>query len=374
MKPFDFRGKNNPDITHWAGYLEYLSHRRGQFPMIAIGDLQSLTPTERLAYDSARLDFLSDNIVVRNETVLNIADVLATVMELNRGKPKGGYGVFVSAPSGRGKTTALHAVVQDVLLSYIKSDPHCITDNHCCPVAYICIPDSGTPKSIYMEIADYLGIEYKPRDSDPVMRKLVLAGIANSGVEVFVIDEIQNLENGGAYAKRAADAVRRLADDTATTYILAGINLEITSFMTEARGLQIANRVLHAEVAEYGKQSDNWRGRWKGLVTAMADALPLYATGREELRPLAEELHHMCHGSVQALNLILTQTARDLIELPDPTQETVTLERLKGTRVNLATERHVDAELERTRAKATRAAKAVRAGKPPPSAPPNAGA
>lgn len=356
MERFEFRDGRSPDITHWAGYLEFLLQRRAKFRLVPIKELLAMTSSERMAYDLARLDFLSDKVTIENETVVNISSTLATVMHLNHAVPKGGYGVFVSAPSGRGKTTAVHFVLGEVLDAYRDHVPNSDSKARSCPVAYICVPDSGTPKSIYMEIANYLGIVYKPRDSDPIMRTLVLAGIANSGIQVFAIDEIQNLENGGPYARRAADAVRRLADDTTATFLLAGINLERTSLTRGTRGMQIANRFIRAEVAEYDKGSKDWKPRWAGLVKAMADALPLYTTRPGALRALAGPLHDLTGGSVQALNLLLTQAARKLIELQDHNREVITLERLQGARVNLATEQHLMAELEKTAAKAKRTA------------------
>lgn len=352
MDRFDFRGNQGLDITHWSGYLKFLLQRGENFRLVPAAELLHMTPPERSAYDLARLDFLSDKVTVENETVVNISKTLATVMHLNHGKPKGGYGVFVSAPSGRGKTTAVHCVLGEVLAAYRDMDPSSIYDVRSCPVAYICVPDSGTPKSIYMEIADYLGVPYKPRDSDPIMRTLVLAGIARAGIEVFAIDEVQNLENGGSFSRRAADAIRRLADDTTATFLLAGINLEVTNLTRGTRGMQIANRFIRADVAEYTKESQDWMSRWAGLVTAMADALPLYATRPETLKALAGPLHGMTGGSVQALNLMLTQAARELIELEDPHGETITLERLRTARVNLATEDRIRAELGATTAKA----------------------
>ncbi|MET3206232.1 UNVERIFIED_ORG: hypothetical protein ABIB21_003051 [Arthrobacter sp. UYEF13] len=354
MDQFDFRGGQGLDITHWSGYLEFLLQRREKFRLVPISALLTMTRSERTAYDLARLDFLSDKVTVENETVLNISKTLATVMHLNHGKPKGGYGVFVSAPSGRGKTTAVHVVLGEVLAAFRDKNPGSIYNTRSCPVAYICVPDSGTPKSIYMEIADYLGVAYKPRDSDPIMRTLVLAGIARSGIEVFAIDEVQNLENGGSYSRRAADAIRRLADDTTATFLLVGINLEVTNLTRGTRGMQIANRFIRAEVAEYTPESQDWMPRWAGLVGAMADALPLYATRPDTLRALAGQLHGITGGSVQALNLMLTQAARELIELQDPHGEVITLERLRAARVNLATEEHIGKELARTTATADR--------------------
>jgi hypothetical protein len=369
---FEFRDPNGPDIANWAGYIKFLQGRGVAFDLVPVAELLSMTPSARQEYDSARLEFLSDNIVVENETVLNITETLETVMRLNHGKPTGGYGVFASAAAGRGKTTALHSVLREVLTAYLAYDPTCIAENRCCPVAYICVPDSGTPKSVYMEIAGYLGVECKPRDSDPVMRKIVLAGIANSGIQVFVIDEVQNLENGGPFAKRAADAVRRLVDDTKATFILAGINVEKTSIMSRTRGLQTANRFIRAEVADYGKRSVNWKGRWKGLVGAMADALPLYGDTRQEMEGIAGPLYEACGGSVQALNLMATQASRQLIGLGDHTQETITLERLQGTLVNLATEQHIRTKLERARKRSAASAKAARPTKSSPAAKPEA--
>ncbi len=365
MARFAFRDGNCPDIQLWSGYLEFLLRRGAKFHLIEVEQLRSMTPSERTAYDAARLEYLADKVVVENETVLSISETLSKVMRLNQGKPNGGYGVFVSAPSGRGKTTALHFVLQDVFTEYLKRDPGCITENRCCPVAYICIPDSGTPKSIYMEIADYLGVQYKPRDSDPIMRKLVLAGISNSGIQVFVIDEVQNLENGGPFAKRAADAVRRLAEDTRATYILAGINLELTTLVEGTRGLQIANRFIRADVAEHGTRSEDWMSRWAGLAGAMANALPLYATTPEVLQRLAGPLHDLTKGSVQALNLLLTQTARELIELRDDQLEVITLDRLKGVKLNLATEKRVKAQLERTAEQQKKRARSTSGRRPP---------
>jgi hypothetical protein len=97
----------------------------------------------------------------------------------------------------------------------------------------------------------------------------------------------------------------------------------------------------------------------------MADALPLYATSPKLLQRLAGPLHDLTKGSVQALNLLLTQTASELIELRDDSLEVITLERLKGVKLNLATEKRVKAQLERTTERQKKRARSTSARRAP---------
>jgi hypothetical protein len=125
--------------------------------------------------------------------------------------------------------------------------------------------------------------------------------------------------------------------------------LEKTGIMQGERARQITGRYTRAVVARYDETTPAWKQRWKGLVGAMGEALPLYATGRRDLEGIYLELHHRTNGSVQELNNIVTQAADKLIRKRDPAHESITEALLDQSRINLATEIHQRAAFETTR-------------------------
>lgn len=62
---------------------------------------------EREAYDQARLDYLSDPIVVNTPTIQEIIKTVRRVLVLNRRQISARRGLIVTGGGGTGKTTAI---------------------------------------------------------------------------------------------------------------------------------------------------------------------------------------------------------------------------------------------------------------------------
>jgi hypothetical protein len=327
------------DLSHHRGYLTWAESQRAAVRMPPVDIVTAMTPMERHEYDDARQIYLSRGITVATRTVHDLDATVVEQMNTNFAKRGGGHGVFLSAPSGAGKTTSLHRVLGSVLADLKQDDPELIERGEV-PVGYVCIPALGTPRSVYQVLADYLGIDYTGGVTEGELSTMVRNGINLTRMELLTIDEVQNLDNA-ANAGSVADALRRLGDDVDATIILAGIDLEHTSITTGRRGAQIANRFRRAPVYNYADNAqDEWKKNWLSLVGGMASALPLHASDPRDIVKLSALLFDITQGSVGMLNSALTQVARRKISDGALDKELVTAEDLDRIALTLQAERH----------------------------------
>lgn len=333
------RLRTGGDLSHYRGYLTWAQSQREAVRMPSKATVTAMTPLQRHEYDEARQVYLSRGITVATRTVHDLDATVVEQMDTNFAKRGGGHGIFLSAPSGAGKTTSLHRVLGAVLSDLQQDDPELLERGEV-PVGYVCIPALGTPRSVYQVLADYLGIDYTVGVTEAELSTMVRNGINLTRMELLAIDEVQNLDNA-ANAGSVADALRRLGDDVDATIILAGIDLEHTSITTGRRGAQIANRFRRAAVYDYADDTQgDWKKHWLSLVGGMAAALPLHASDPREIVKLSAQLFDITHGSVGMLNSALTQVARRKISGGALDKEFVTAEDLDRIGLTLQAERH----------------------------------
>lgn len=341
MVKYRKRLRNGGDLSHYLGYLSWAQAQREAVRMPSNDAVAAMTLLQRRDYDEARQVYLSRGMTVATRTVHDLDTTVVEQMDANFAKRGGGHGVFLSAPSGAGKTTSLHRVLSAVLADLQEDDPELLHRGEV-PIGYVCIPALGTPRSIYQVLADYLGIDYTLGVTEAELSTMVRNGINLSRMELLAIDEVQNLDNA-ANAGSVADALRRLGDDVDATIILAGIDLERTSITTGHRGAQIANRYRRAAVYNYADHTQqDWKRCWLNLVGGMAAALPLHASDPKEIVKLSGLLFDVTGGSVGMLNSALTQIARRKISQGALDQELVTAEDLEQIALTLQAERHQD--------------------------------
>ncbi|UTT68028.1 ATP-binding protein [Arthrobacter sp. DNA4] len=333
------RLRTGGDLSHYRGYLTWAQSQREAVRMPPNDTLAAMTHLQRREYDETRQIYLSRGMTVATRTVNDLDATVVEQMDTNFAKRGGGHGIFLSAPSGAGKTTSLHRVLGAVLADLKQDDPELLERGEV-PVGYVCIPALGTPRSVYQVLADYLGIDYTVGVTEAELSTMVRNGINLTRMELLAIDEVQNLDNA-ANAGSVADALRRLGDDVDATIILAGIDLEHTSITTGRRGAQIANRFRRAAVYDYADDTqEDWRKHWLSLVGGMAAALPLHASDPREIVKLSTLLFDITRGSVGMLNSALTQIARRKISEGDLDKEQVTAEDLDRIALTLQAERH----------------------------------
>lgn len=333
------RLRTGGDLSHYLGYLTWAQSQREVVRMPALDTVTAMTSPQRREYDESRQIYLSRGITVATRTVHDLDATVVEQMETNFAKRGGGHGIFLSAPSGAGKTTSLHRVLGAVLADLEEDDPELLLRGEV-PVGYVCIPALGTPRSVYQVLADYLGIDYTVGVTEAELSTMVRNGINLTRMELLVIDEVQNLDNA-VNAGSVADALRRLGDDVDATIILAGIDLEHTSITTGHRGAQIANRYRRAAVYDYANDAqEDWKKHWAKLVGGMAAALPLHASDPKEIVKLSALLFDLTQGSVGMLNSALTQVARRKISEGVLDKERVTADDLHRIALTLQAERH----------------------------------
>lgn len=265
MSRYRRRDRSGGNRSHYSGYLAWLQDHHEAFKPVSLDQVTAMGGQDRLDYDEQRHAYLSRGITVRSRTVKNLDHTVDQLMDQNQSRRGGGCGAFLSAPSGYGKTTAIHTVLSYVLREILRKEPTCLESGQI-PVAYIAIPASGTQKSIYQAIADYLGIPYTAGTYEPELATMVRNGINRSQIDLLAIDEVQNLDNAER-AESAADALRRLGDEVDATLILAGIDLEHSTITLGSRGAQIANRYTRAAVFDYSdKKITDYQSAWMALV------------------------------------------------------------------------------------------------------------
>ncbi len=340
MTKYRKRLRNGGNLSHYLGYLTWAQSQRENVRMPPTATVAAMSSLKRRDYNEARQAYLSRGITVATRTVHDLDATVMEQMDANFAKRGGGHGIFLSAPSGAGKTTALHLVLGAVLADLQENDPGLLQRGDV-PIGYVCIPALGTPRSIYQVLADYLGIDYTIGVTEAELSTMVRNGVNLARMELLAIDEVQNLDNA-ASAGPVADALRRLGDDVDATIILAGIDLEHTSITTGRRGAQIANRYRRAAVYDYTDNSQvDWKRHWLSLVGGMAAALPLHANDPKEVAKLSKLLFEITHGSVGMLNSVLTQVARRKISEGILENEYVEAADLENVTLTLQAERRL---------------------------------
>ena len=221
-------------------------------------------------------------------------------------------------------------------------------------------------------MADFLGIDYTSGANEFELAATVRNGINLARMEVLVIDEVQNLENGEGRGIAVADALRRLSDDIGTTVILAGIDLGATSILKGRRGQQISHRFDPVPVYNYAdREEPGWQREWPRLVERMVLALPLCSVNRAQAREIAGPVYLHTAGVISEVNDVLTKIARIKIRAGKPVDETITPSDLSLVRRTIAGEMQVRRTTPRTsespaskRAEGQPASGASRAGSP----------
>lgn len=320
MIEYPLRVRSGRDLKSHQGFIEELLDRGTGMPVVSIEEYRAMGPQERSSYNDTRRKIVTRGIMVRNDSYLNVREVLVRVMREHQYAAGGGHGVLVSADSYTGKTTVARILMLDLLKQRLRDDPGCVHRGEV-PVAYVNLPTTGTPLGLYRMLAEFYGLPIGKRETEATLEHMVQHAINRCRTELLVIDDVHNLKYGGPHSRKVSAAIRRLGDDIDCPILLTGIALESTNLLLDGEGAQIYERYRSAQMASYEKKSSV---SWRKLVMGLMDQLPLFGDNQPGRTRLAAELHDLAKGRIGNLNSILSRVTLDLIDADGPEEEVIT--------------------------------------------------
>ncbi len=271
------------------------------------------TRADRLAWDQARMDYLSGGIFLATSASKTGMQLLTRAFQENRARNSGHAGVMLSGNSTLGKTTTAKRLMRWVLSQYAAQVPDWEKFEHV-PVMYIETPPGSNAKALLKEFAEFFGLSVLARDSMADLRTKVVAAIRRARTQLIVIDELHNLSGRGAGLGEAVDLLKGLHNDVAATFLYCGIDVTNSTLMDGPRGQQLKSRFSVLPLTRYEWSNAEHRSEWKKLIRGFEASLQLTDHPMKTLDGEAEYLYQRTGGSIGSLGRLLTGVAIDLIQ------------------------------------------------------------
>ena len=274
-------------------------------------DLRSLTAVERAEYDDARLDYLSDPIVVNTPAIQEIIKTVRRLLVLNRRQISARRGLIITGGGGTGKTTAITQLGRAHELSVRLRNPE---GQHRIPVVYVTVPPAATPRMLAAEFARFLGLPVTKRDNITDVTNAVCAVLCDVGCDLVLVDELHNLNLATRAGAEVSDQLKYFSERISATFVYAGIDVERAGLFSGTRGRQIASRfaTLATKPFAYGTQAQ--RDNWRSLVLTFEQALPLHHHRPGALARHGEFLYRRTGGMLGSLSHVIRGAAIDAIQ------------------------------------------------------------
>ena len=306
--------------TRWDGLCQRMESRQYTFERIDLNDYLALGAEDRQAYDDARIDFISGGIVVGIPTIVNAIEAVKIAMDQNSSSGRDDHlGVIISAPGSHGKTTACMVLLGHVYDAYkarFGSIPSGVV-----PVAFISVPAVATQKSLVMALADFYGLPYPERLSQPQLARMVCEAIHQSHTQLIVLDELQNMAGIGPHKSESLATLKQFSNQVAATFVYSGVDLLGTNMLAGTAGAQLTRRASLVEVTTFEKSSAEGRHYWEAFIRSLGREMPLFATSPDNLAAMSDLLYERTGGNIGSLRNLLSQTAIKVIEGGDSMRE-----------------------------------------------------
>ena len=325
-----------PSLSNWSTLHEYLSEDIPPPAMVSLDEYQAMSLSEQRQFDERRLRYVSSEMVISTPPLEELIETVGRVMEQNVAAAAGRRGVIVTGPATAGKTTACVATLRTAFVRFGRAHPELLQAG-AVPVAFINVPSSSTPKSVMQSFADFYSIPYVERDSHNSLKRAVVRAMRESLTQVAVVDEVQNLERVSRNNGQSVDMLKDLSNESPTTFIYSGINLEQSGLLAGARGEQVARRFTPIRMSLAPGP-----GQWARIVKGFWNSLPLFAQNPEG--PTKDEIKWLRDRSgahMGTLASIIGQSVNMLINAGEPAAETLSIESMEAARLDLRAEQLV---------------------------------
>ena len=260
--------------------------------------------------DDARIDYLSELVMVNTPVVAEVVATARRLVLLNRRQLSARRGLIVTGGPGTGKTTAITALGRTHEVAVRRRHPH---EPHRLPVVYVTVPPAATPRMLAVEFARFFGLPLAARANITDVTNAVCATAAHVGVELVLVDEVHNLNLATRAGAEVSDQLKYFAERLPATFVYAGVNVERVGLFAGPRGQQIASRFTTIGTTAFAYGTAEQRTAWHALVASLEATLPLRAHQPGTLTALDEYLHRRTAGMIGSLSHLVRGAAIDAI-------------------------------------------------------------
>jgi hypothetical protein len=284
-------------LTTKEGWARFVSRR----PTPPDGDLDD---------DEARIDYLSELVMVNTPAVAEVVACARRLVLLNRRQMSARRGLIVTGVPGTGKTTAITALGRTHEAAVRRRHPD---EPNRLPVVYVTVPPAATPRMLAVEFARFFGLPLASRANITDVTNAVCATAASVGVELVLVDEVHNLNLATRAGAEVSDQLKYFAERLPATFVYAGVNVERVGLFSGPRGQQIASRFTTIPTTAFAYGTAEQRTAWHALVASLEATLPLRAHQPGTLTALDEYLHRRTAGMIGSLSHLIRGAAIDAI-------------------------------------------------------------
>jgi hypothetical protein len=216
----DLDGQHNAadqPLTTKEGWARFVNHR----------------PTPPAGNDDARIDYLSELVMVNTPTVAEVIACARRLVMLNRRQVSARRGLIVTGVPGTGKTTAITALGRTHELAIRRRNPD---DPGRLPVIYVTVPPAATPRMLAVEFARFLGLPLTYRANLTEVVNAVCVTATRIGVDLVLVDEVHNLNLATRAGAEVSDQLKYFAERLPATFVYAGVDVERAGLFAGPRG------------------------------------------------------------------------------------------------------------------------------------------
>lgn len=260
--------------------------------------------------DDARIDYLSELVMVNTPVVAEVVTTARRLVLLNRRQLSARRGLIVTGVPGTGKTTAITALGRTHEVAVRRRHPH---EKNRLPVVYVTVPPAATPRMLAVEFARFFGLPLGRRANITDVTNAVCATAAHVGVELVLVDKVHNLNLATRAGAEVSDQLKYFAERLPATFIYAGVNVERVGLFASPRGQQLASRFTTIPTTAFAYGTADQRAAWHALVASLEATLPLRAHQPRTLAALDEYLHRRTAGMIGSLSHLVRGAAIDAI-------------------------------------------------------------
>ena len=298
-------------------------------------ELSRLTSTQRTHDNNARLDFISEGLLVNTAELASAKKAVRQLLTYNSSRTSGCNGLMVSGDSTLGKTTLTTTMMRYVFTQYSKQYPDFANYGRI-PVVSVEVPAGCTGKLLMKAFAEFFGLTVARADTMDTIQQRVVGALNSARTQLVVVDELHNLNAGNRGNGEAVDVLKILHNRVPATFIYAGIDLTHGSLLSGARGQQLSGRFQLLELTRFNLSDQTRAKEWRSIIKDFETKLPLADHEPGSLVAHSTRLFERTQGSIGSLGQLITGAAIDLIAQPDGRPETVTIEMLDMGHTDLA--------------------------------------
>lgn len=286
--------------------------------MPSMKEWDSMSPSDRQLFDAARDRHHNSFGPVVTDPMRQILDVLEERVSINKSeRPGARCGVVIDGDPTVGKSTLAAYFGREyerAQRSDHGSEWAAQEESEWHPVVFHSLDTPTTVKNLNRGIANFYGAVVPARASTAWLTDVVREHAHICGTSVFIIDDIHYLDWNRESTREVKDHLKMLANETAATFIYAGVDCEETKLLTEGRGKnsrygQTRRRFTLTRLEPFEIRSEGGRREWMTLLYTLEKNLVLRNAEPGMLVGMDEYIHALTGGGYFGSLMTLVRTA-----------------------------------------------------------------